>query len=106
MGAAFVGYLCALLAYLYLAITDPSYNKDGKFTAVAMAFSFLVGLQTANIFLVPVKSGVATIFTSMVHSPHCVKIYTNHRRRHTTLKCWKRIIQTCINRESSPTQPL
>lgn len=74
MGAVSVGYLCALLAYLYLAITNPPYNEGERFTAVVMAFSFLVGLQTANIFLVPLKSGIATIFTSMVRSPHCVKI--------------------------------
>ncbi|KAL0630939.1 pH nine-sensitive protein 1 [Maublancomyces gigas] len=34
-----------------------------------MAFAFLVGLQIYNIFMVPVKSGVATIFTCMAHNP-------------------------------------
>jgi hypothetical protein len=69
MGAVFVGYLCALLAYLYLQFTNPLYNRDGSFTPVVMAFSFLVGLQIANVFLVPIKSGIATIFTGMAHDP-------------------------------------
>jgi len=69
MGAVFVGYLCALLAYLYLQLTNPVYNRDGSFTAVVMAFSFLIGLQIANVFLVPIKSGIATIFTAMAHNP-------------------------------------
>jgi hypothetical protein len=69
MGAMCVGYLSALLAYLYLQFTDPVYNKDGAFTPVIMAFSFLIGLQVANIVLIPIKSGVSTIFTSMAHSP-------------------------------------
>ncbi|KAI5776685.1 plasma-membrane choline transporter-domain-containing protein [Geopyxis carbonaria] len=68
-GSTAVGYLCALLAYLYLLFTDPVYNRDGSFTVVVVAFAFLVGLQMANVFLVPIKSGVSTIFTSMAHSP-------------------------------------
>lgn len=69
IGAVCVGYLCALLAYLYLIFTNPAYNEGNRFTPVLMAFSFLVGLQIANIFLVPIKSGIATIFTSMAHNP-------------------------------------
>ncbi|KAL7275220.1 pH nine-sensitive protein 1 [Rhizina undulata] len=69
MGAVFVGYLCAFLAYLYLQFTNPAYNSTGGFTPVVMAFSFLIGLQVCNVFMVPLKSGVATIFTSMAHSP-------------------------------------
>lgn len=69
MGAVFVGYLCALLAYLYLQFTNPLYNRGDSFTPIVMAFSFLVGLQIANVFLVPIKSGIATIFTGMAHNP-------------------------------------
>lgn len=65
-GAVFVGYTCALLAWLYLEFTNPLYNEGGRFTVVVVAFAFLTGLQIANIFLVPIKSGIATIFTSMV----------------------------------------
>ncbi len=69
MGAVFVAYLCSLLAYLYLSFTKPAYNEGDAFTAVIMAFSFLIGLQIANIFLVPVKSGVATFFVAMAFDP-------------------------------------
>lgn len=72
-GAVFVGYLCALLSYLYLQFTDPAYNRGGGFTPVVMAFSFLIGLQVANVFLVPIKSGqylllISTRFTEGVDS--------------------------------------
>ncbi|KAF8252961.1 DUF580-domain-containing protein [Wilcoxina mikolae CBS 423.85] len=72
-GAVFVGYLCALLAWLYLEFTNPLYNEGGRFTAVVLAFAFLTGLQIANIFLVPIKSGIATIFTSMAHDPDVMR---------------------------------
>src|SRR3978361_1952879 len=69
MGAVFVAYVCAFLAYLYLAFTQPAYNTTGSFTPVVMAFAFLVGLQICNIFLVPIKSGVSTIFVAMAFDP-------------------------------------
>ena len=31
MGSVLIGYLCALLAYLYLQFTNPMYNRDGVF---------------------------------------------------------------------------
>ena len=64
MGATFVGYLCALLAFLYLEFTAPAYNSGGAFTPVVMAFSFLIGLQVCQIFLTPIGSGVDTIFVA------------------------------------------
>jgi hypothetical protein len=69
MGSVFVSYLCALLAYLYLEFTKPSYNTDGSFTAVIMAFSFVIGLQVCQIFLTPIGSGVDTIFVAMAWNP-------------------------------------
>lgn len=69
MGAVFVAYVCSFLAYLYIQFTDPSYNQGNAFTAVVMAFAFLVGLQICNIFLVPIKSGVATFFVAMAFDP-------------------------------------
>ncbi|KAK6341808.1 putative choline transporter, neither null mutation nor overexpression affects choline transport [Orbilia blumenaviensis] len=69
MGAVFVGYLCALLAYLYLEFTDPAYNSRGTYTAVIMAFAFLIGLQIANTFLNPLKSGATTLFMAMAVDP-------------------------------------
>lgn len=69
MGAVFVAYLSSFLAYLYLSFTKPAYNNDNAFTAVIMAFAFLIGLQIANVFLVPIKSGVATFFVAMAFDP-------------------------------------
>ncbi|KAH8774815.1 protein PNS1 [Hyaloscypha finlandica] len=69
MGAVFVAYVCSFLAYLYVSFTKPAYNDGDAFTAVIMAFAFLVGLQIANIFLVPIKSGVATFFVAMAFDP-------------------------------------
>ncbi|EKD15369.1 uncharacterized protein L3040_001736 [Drepanopeziza brunnea f. sp. 'multigermtubi'] len=85
MGAVFVAYLCSFLAYLYLSFTKPVYNEGNAFTAVVMAFSFLIGLQIANIFLVPIKSGVATLFVAMAFDPE-VLIYEYP-------DLWQRMIQ-------------
>lgn len=69
MGSVFVSYVCALLAYLYLEFTKPSYNSTGTFTAVIMAYSFVIGLQICQIFLTPIGSGVDTIFVAMAWNP-------------------------------------
>lgn len=61
LGAMFIGFSSALLAYLYVLFTDPAYNKTGTFTPVIVAFSFLVGVQICNVFTVPISSGVDTI---------------------------------------------
>ncbi|KAH7162130.1 plasma-membrane choline transporter-domain-containing protein [Dactylonectria estremocensis] len=68
-GAMFVGYVCALLAYLYLLFTDPAYNSNGEFTPVVLAFAFLIGFQIANIFTTPLSSGIDTIFVAMGWDP-------------------------------------
>ena len=69
MGALFVGYLCAFLAYLYIEFTKPAYNSTGNYTPVIMAFAFLIGLQICNIFMVPINSGVATFFVAAAWDP-------------------------------------
>jgi hypothetical protein len=48
MGATFIAYACALLAYLYLIFTSPAYNSDGSYTPVVVAFAFLIGLQVCE----------------------------------------------------------
>ena len=58
MGATFVAFVCALLAFLYLEFTKPGYNASGNYFAVVMAFAFLVGLQVCQIFMTPIASGV------------------------------------------------
>lgn len=69
MGATFVAYVCALLAYCYVIFTSPAYNRDGAYTPVIVAFAFLVGLQIANVFTTPLASGVDTIFVSTAFDP-------------------------------------
>ncbi|KAK4225468.1 plasma-membrane choline transporter-domain-containing protein [Podospora fimiseda] len=69
MGAMFVGYASALLAYCYLVFTDPLYNRGGGFTPVVVAFSFLIGLQICNIFTTPLSSGIDTIFVASAWDP-------------------------------------
>lgn len=69
MGSTFVGYSCALLAYLYLIFTSPAYNSDGDYTPVVVAFAFLIGLQICNIFTTPLGSGIDTIFVAMAWDP-------------------------------------
>ncbi|KAI9043669.1 choline transporter-like family protein [Aspergillus affinis] len=69
MGSVFVSYVCALLAYLYLQFTHPSYNQGGDFTAVIMAFAFVIGLQVCQVFMTPMSSGIETIFAAMAWDP-------------------------------------
>ncbi|KAF2261248.1 DUF580-domain-containing protein [Lojkania enalia] len=69
MGAIFIGYACALLAYLYLLFTSPAYNQDGTYTPVVVAFAFVIGLQICQIFTTPLSSGVDTIFVAMAWDP-------------------------------------
>ncbi|TKA77087.1 hypothetical protein B0A55_03574 [Friedmanniomyces simplex] len=69
MGATFVAYACALLAYLYLVFTAPTYNQNGEFTPVVVAYAFLIGLQIANCFTVPLSSGIDTIFVAAAWDP-------------------------------------
>ncbi|KAL2269647.1 hypothetical protein VTJ83DRAFT_1831 [Remersonia thermophila] len=69
MGGVFIGFACALLAYVYLIFTDPAYNRSGSFTWVIVAFSFLIGVQICNVFTTPLSSGIDTIFVAMAWDP-------------------------------------
>lgn len=69
MGATFVGYACALLAYLYLIFTSPAYNQNGEYTPVVVAFAFLIGLQICQIITTPISSGIDTIFVAAAFDP-------------------------------------
>jgi hypothetical protein len=68
-GAIFIAYVCTLFAYLYLWFTKPEYNSDGAYTAVILAFAFLIGFQIANVFTTPLSSGIDTIFVAMAWDP-------------------------------------
>ncbi|KAF2201058.1 DUF580-domain-containing protein [Delitschia confertaspora ATCC 74209] len=69
MGATFIAYFCAFVAYLYLIFTSPAYNQDGTYTPVVIAFAFLIGLQICNIFTTPLSSGIDTIFVASAWDP-------------------------------------
>lgn len=69
MGATFIAYACALLAYLYLIFTLPACNSSGTYTPVVVAFAFLIGLQICNIFTYPIASGIDTIFVASAWDP-------------------------------------
>lgn len=69
MGAMFVAFACALLSFLYLMFTNPSYNTSGAFTVPIVAFSFLIGLQICNVFTTPISSGIDTIFVATAWDP-------------------------------------
>ncbi|OCK91443.1 uncharacterized protein K441DRAFT_688917 [Cenococcum geophilum 1.58] len=69
MGATFIAYVCALLAYLYLIFTSPAYNSSDTYTLVVVAFAFLIGLQICNIFTTPIDSGIDTIFVASAWDP-------------------------------------
>lgn len=68
-GSLFVGFATALLSFLYLEFTKPSYNSTGSFTVVIVAFAFLIGLQICNVFTTPLSSGIDTIFVAMAWDP-------------------------------------
>ncbi|OIW30199.1 duf580 domain-containing protein [Coniochaeta ligniaria NRRL 30616] len=69
MGATFIAYACALLAYLYMVFTHPAYNSTGAYTPVVVAFAFLIGLQICNVFTTPISSGIDTIFVAAAWDP-------------------------------------
>lgn len=69
LGSTFVGYACALLAYVYMVFTHPAYNSSGAYTPVVVAFSFLIGIQISAIMTVPISSGMDTIFVAMAWDP-------------------------------------
>ena len=69
MGSVFVGFACALLAFLYLEFTAPAYNAQGTYFPVILAFSFLIGLQICQVFLTPLGCGVDTFFVASAWDP-------------------------------------
>ncbi|EME79828.1 uncharacterized protein MYCFIDRAFT_81297 [Pseudocercospora fijiensis CIRAD86] len=69
MGCLFVAVCCALIAYVYLDVTDPAYNEGGSFTAVIVLYAFLIGLQVSGCFVVPLNSGIDTIFVAAAWDP-------------------------------------
>ncbi|KAG7701440.1 hypothetical protein KL950_003324 [Ogataea haglerorum] len=74
MYCTFVGYLCALLAYLYLRFTKPGYNAQGTYYAPVVAFTFLISLQICNIISSVIRSGTATFFLALAKDPEVYQV--------------------------------
>ncbi|KAG9124643.1 putative choline transporter, neither null mutation nor overexpression affects choline transport [Ceratobasidium sp. 392] len=68
-GAYLVGLLCSLFAYLYLRLTNPSYNTDGQYTAPVLLFAFVIGLQCSLTLASAIEAGVSTIFVGLGEDP-------------------------------------
>ncbi|KAJ8076423.1 pH nine-sensitive protein 1 [Marasmius tenuissimus] len=73
-GAYAVGMLSSLFAYLYLRITNPSYNVDGQYTAPVILFGFLIGLQCSLTLSSAIEAGVSTIFVGLGEDPQVLAI--------------------------------
>lgn len=92
-GTTFIAYLTALLSYLYLKYTDPAYNATGGYYPIVMAVAFCIGLQIANTTVVPITSGVATLFVCTAVNPEILRDHfpglfnemVKVRHTHTTL---------------------
>lgn len=68
-GSTTIGFLTALLGYLYLKLTDPAYNSGGGFYPIIVAFSFLIGVQIGNITTVSIGTGVQAFFVALAKDP-------------------------------------
>ncbi|KAJ4487395.1 plasma-membrane choline transporter-domain-containing protein [Lentinula edodes] len=73
-GAYVVGMLSSLFAYLYLRITDPSYNSGGQYTAPVILFAFLIGLMCSLTLSSAIEAGVSTIFVGLGEDPQVLSI--------------------------------
>jgi hypothetical protein len=72
--AYIVGLLCSLFGYLYLHITNPSYNSSGQYTAPVILFAFLVGLMCSLTLSSAIEAGVSTIFVGLAEDPAVLSI--------------------------------
>jgi len=69
-----VGLLCSLFGYLYLHITNPSYNASGQYTAPVVLFAFLIGLMCSLTLSSAIEAGVSTIFVGLAEDPSVLSI--------------------------------
>lgn len=90
--ALFVGYLTALLAYLYLRLTAPAYNLDGSYYAPVIAFGFLISGQITRISLVVIDSGVSTFFVALAKDPEIFQM-TNRDRFDEIFRNYPQVLQ-------------
>lgn len=88
----FVGYLVALLAYLYLKLTAPEYNSSGTYYAPVVAFSFLISGQITRIALTVIESGVSTFFVALAKDPEVFQM-TNRDRFDEVFRNYPQVLQ-------------
>ncbi|RLV91252.1 Protein PNS1 [Spathaspora sp. JA1] len=88
----FVGYLVALLAFLYLRFTKPEYNASGNFYAPVIAFSFLIAGQITRIALTVIESGVSTFFVALAKDPEVFQM-TNRKRFDEIFKNYPQVLE-------------
>lgn len=87
-----IGYLVALLSYLYLKFTDPPYNSDGTYYAPVIAFAFLISGQITRIALVVIDSGVSTFFVALAKDPEVFQM-TNRDRFDEVFRNYPQVLQ-------------
>ncbi|KAG6038174.1 putative choline transporter, neither null mutation nor overexpression affects choline transport [Claviceps citrina] len=75
-GALLIAFLAALFAYLYITLTEQSYNNEGQYTVVFVAATFLMAFEVGSIFTTPIASGVDTIFVAAGWDPQVM--ISNH----------------------------
>lgn len=88
----FVGYIVALLSYLYLRYTKPGYNDDGSFYAPVIAFAFLISGQITRIALVVIDSGVSTFFVALAKDPEVFQM-TNRDKFDEIFRSYPQVLQ-------------
>ena len=69
MGSVFVGFVCALLGFVYSEIIEKGYSSGNNLTFAIIAFSFLIGSQICSIMVTPLSTGVDTIFVAAAWDP-------------------------------------
>ncbi|KAF8738077.1 hypothetical protein AX14_012051 [Amanita brunnescens Koide BX004] len=73
-GAYVIGLISSLFAYLYLRLTEPSFNSSGQYTAPIILFAFLIGAQCSLTLSSAIEAGVSTIFVGLGEDPQVLAI--------------------------------
>ncbi|BEJ17676.1 hypothetical protein CspHIS471_0610770 [Cutaneotrichosporon sp. HIS471] len=68
-GSYINGFLCGLYGFLYLKFTEPSYNREGQYTAPVVLFAFAIGINLSFTIGSVLDAGVSTIFVGLGEDP-------------------------------------